>query len=334
MNKISKGVFSLILIAALGFSAFNLAVAKDYSANAGDWQVDFKSNDTLYTDVVWNAPTDSMNGYYAINVKEDPGITTRAAIISILNLKYLTPVGKEIMDYYINTSFASFNETPKLSRSVIDGENIIIAEGWANNFGRMAYQAIYPLDVRSNRTTNKLASFVSLLDTKTSLEIINSIRFKRIENPTNDAKSGISTNNWVYQSAPQETAQSASTNPSIVGPYVLIKCQGTLYNQIGQFTKADPGKVYLVTNLQIENHGYDEFSVNPNYVKVEINNVQYDYSWVSVSDLGLASLDSVTLKDGGVITGAVAFEIPSNTNEYALVWKAWESYNVKVEYVK
>jgi hypothetical protein len=109
-----------------------------------------------------------------------------------------------------------------------------------------------------------------------------------------------------------------------------------LYNKLGPYTEAGPGKVYLITNLQIENHGYDEFSVNPNYVKVETNNVQYDYSWVSLDDLGLASLDSATLKDGGIITGAIAFEIPSNTNQYALVWKTWagDSYNVKVEYVK
>jgi hypothetical protein len=53
-----------------------------------------------------------------------------------------------------------------------------------------------------------------------------------------------------------------------------------------------------------------------------------------VGDLGLASLDSATLKDGGMINGAVAFEIPRNTNQYSLVWKTWESYNVKVEYVK
>jgi len=132
------------------------------------------------------------------------------------------------------------------------------------------------------------------------------------------------------------TVQPASKNSGIKEPYVLVTCQGTLYNKIGKYTEADPGKAYLVTNLQIENHGYDEFSVNPNYVKVEINNVQYDYSWVSVGDLGLPSLGTATLKDGGIINGAVAFEIPSNADKYALVWKtwAWESCNVKVEYVE
>jgi hypothetical protein len=68
---------------------------------------------------------------------------------------------------------------------------------------------------------------------------------------------------------------------------------------------------------------------------VEIDNVQYDYSWVSLDELGLASLDSATLKDGGIINGAVAFEIPSTAEQYALIWKTWagDSYNVIVEYL-
>lgn len=131
-------------------------------------------------------------------------------------------------------------------------------------------------------------------------------------------------------------AQKPETKPSksYTEPYILIKCKENLHNTIGQYTKADVGKVYLVADLQIENHGYKEFSVNPNYVKIEIDNVQYDYSWVSVEELGLASLDSVTLKDGGITKGAVAFEIPSDSKEYSLVWDAWQTYNVKVEFVK
>lgn len=49
-------------------------------------------------------------------------------------------------------------------------------------------------------------------------------------------------------------------------PYVLIKCHSFQLNKIG-YSTPDPGKVFLVTNLQIENHGYDEFYVNPTMSK-------------------------------------------------------------------
>ena len=56
MNKIFNGKFLAILIAVIALLGCSLASAKDYSATAGNWQVDFKSNETLYTNVELKEP--------------------------------------------------------------------------------------------------------------------------------------------------------------------------------------------------------------------------------------------------------------------------------------
>ena len=270
-------------------------------------------------------------------VNKDPGTTSRTSSIVLYDYSPNTaPTNRAWMEKYVSALLSGFNNTPSISEYFIDGQKALIAEGWSNEFEKLTYAAMYPFNPTKDNTAQKFVGFASNLDQKTTFEILDSLHVKYTDSPKVQTPASTTTNNRVNQGGSQGTVQPVSANSGITEPYVLIKCQGTLYSNIGQYTKADPGKAYLVTNLQIENHGYDEFSVNPNYVKVEINNVQYDYSWVGVGDLGLASLDSATLKDGGIITGAVAFEIPSNTDQYALVWKtwAWESYNVKVEYVK
>lgn len=329
MNNMLYRKFLAVLIAVIVLLCANLALAEDYSVTAGNWQVDFKSNETLYTEVK------EESNYIAIWVKEDPGmISTRSGSIQLFEYDNPTPFGKEALKGWMSLYISSINETPNMSDYLIDGTDAVIAEGWDPKFGRMVYGAIYPIDKNTYGSAQKSVGFLSLLDRKTNFEILDSLHVKYVDSPQAPRTSTTTkTNNWVYTGGSQETAQQAA-NSGMIEPYVLIKCEGILYDELGSYTEAGTGKVYLVTDLQIENHGYDEFSVNPNYVKVEINNVQYDYSWVGVDDVGLASLDSVTLKDGGIIKGAVAFEIPQNTNQYSLVWKAWESYNVKVEYVK
>lgn len=322
-RRFNRKLFAILIsIIAL----LSIASAKDYSVTAGNWQVDFKSNDTLYTEV-----DDSNDGYYMIWVKEDPGATTRSGSIILFELDNPVPYGKESLKGWISLLLSTCNTTPTMSYYTIDNTDAVIAEGWNDTFGRIVYAAMYPIDKNSYDSAQRAVGFTSLLDKKTNFEILDSLHVEYSDSPLASQTPVTTATDYRIP-----TAQSASTNSGIKEPYVLIKCQGTLYNKIGKYTEAGPGKAYLVTNLQIENHGYDEFSVNPNYVKVEINNVQYDYSWASVDDLGLPSLGTATLKDGGIINGAVAFEIPSNADQYALVWKtwAWESYNVKVEYVE
>lgn len=114
--------------------------------------------------------------------------------------------------------------------------------------------------------------------------------------------------------------------------YIGIKYKGESFttDSLGQYVTAPPGMTYLVVKLDIENHGYDSFSTNPNYFKVIIDNIQYDYSWQSynLKDIGKQELPSVTMLDGGKESGYLAFEIPKQSTIYTLVYKAWSNYNI------
>lgn len=336
MNNIFRGKLLVLLIAVIALLSGNLASAKDYSVAAGNWKIDFKSNEILYTSVEFEAPTSNdAAGYYIIWVNKDAGVTPRTSSIFLFDYSpNSAPTNRAWMEKYASSLVSGFNKTPSISEYSIDGREALIVEGWSDEYEKFVYGAMYPLDPTTDNTAQKLVGYGSNLDKETTFAIIDSLHVEYVDLPqANQTSVNTKTNDWVYPGGSKGTVQPISTNSDMTEPYVLIKCQGTLYDEISQYTEADPGKVYLVTDLQIENHGYDEFSVNPNYVKVVINNVQYDYSWVDVGDLGLSSLDSVTLMDGGMVCGAVAFEIPSSTNQYSLVWKAWESYNVKIEFV-
>jgi len=336
MSKTLQRKFVAISIVIIVLLSIGLVSAKDYSVTAGNWKINFKSNDTLYTEVQWIEPKDSStSGYYMVWVKKDPGLTTRCGSFTLFEYNTPVPFGKESLRGWMSLYLSSLNKTPIISDYSIDNTDAVIAEGWNSTFGRTAYAALYPIDINSYGSAQKAVGFLSLLDREINFEILNSLHVEYIPQASQTSTTA-KTNNWIYPNGSSHgTEKPVTAGSDIREPYVLIKCQGTTYSKLGPYTEAGVGKVYLVTNLQIENHGYDEFYVNPNYVKVEANNVLYDYSWVSLEDIGLPSLDSVTLMDGGSVTGALAFEIPSNTQRYTLLWRPWggESYNVKVEYV-
>jgi len=115
--------------------------------------------------------------------------------------------------------------------------------------------------------------------------------------------------------------------------YIQIdKAPGTKYQKIG-YSSPDPGKMFLVIDLTIENHGYDSVDTNPYRFKVTVDNVQYDIAGVSYSldSIDKAMLDSVTLKDGGKISGSLAFQVPGTTTDYSFEYVpySWENYDVK-----
>jgi hypothetical protein len=114
--------------------------------------------------------------------------------------------------------------------------------------------------------------------------------------------------------------------------YVQINYTGTSYNKIG-YASPDPGKKFLVVDLTIENHGYDSIDTNPYRFKVTVDNVEYDITGASYSldSIDKAKLDSVTLKDGGKISGSLAYQVPAATTSYSFKYVpyAWENYDVK-----
>lgn len=298
--------------------------AKDYSAKVENWRITFSSDETLYTESVLNDSFDT------IWIKKYPDSFVKSGGLELFTYDDPIPYGKESLRGWMSLFFSSFNKTPVLSDYSIDGKDALMAEGWYAPLGQIVFGAIYPLDLNSYGSAQKVAAFISSLDQKTTLEILDSLHVEYVEPQTTQASA--ITHNLVVPNGAQGTTQSSPATGR-VEPYVLIKCKGTLYNKLGAYAEAGVGKVYLVTNLEIENHGYDDFSVNPNYAKVEIDNVLYDYTWLSynLKDLGLPSLGTVTLMNGGKTSGAIAFEIPRNTQQYRLIWSSRSNYNVYVE---
>jgi len=113
--------------------------------------------------------------------------------------------------------------------------------------------------------------------------------------------------------------------------YILINRSATLYNSIGRYTKPDPGKVFLLLNMEIENHGYSEFSVNPLYFPIIIDGVEYsrDSATYALDDLGFAPLDTVKLRNGGKTSGGLVYQIPEGKTQYAIEYDGIGSYNFK-----
>ena len=87
---------------------------------------------------------------------------------------------------------------------------------------------------------------------------------------------------------------------------VVIRYSDTITRQLGMWTKADPGYVFLVLDLDIENQGYESVDANPFSCSVVINKVEYDASFITVE----GELKYVKLLDGGRTTGKVLFEVP------------------------
>lgn len=125
-------------------------------------------------------------------------------------------------------------------------------------------------------------------------------------------------------------------SPPLPGKYVRITYNMHRLSQIGSQTP-QPGFVYLVLNMTIYNHGYVEFDLYFTYLGVQIDGRVYEYSLVSL-DLNQSGypafnvseiLPSVPILKEQTLTGAVAFEVPSNYSQsipiypYADYLKAW-----------
>jgi hypothetical protein len=233
--------FLAIFVAVVALLSGNLASAKDYSATAGNWKVDFKSNDTLYTEVQWNEPADSSSsGYYMVWVKEDPGTTTRSGAFSLLEYDNPVPFGKESLKGWMSLFFSTFNRTPIMSDYTIDGINALIAEGWNDTFGRIVYGAIYPIGINSYDSAQKSVGFLSLLDRETTLEILDSLHVEYVDSPQTPETPVTTTANIENVESSQVTQTS-----------VISQAVGTRENPVPMGTSVDLGDDWIVTVLSV-----------------------------------------------------------------------------------
>ncbi len=107
---------------------------------------------------------------------------------------------------------------------------------------------------------------------------------------------------------------------------VVIEYSAKKADSIGSYSNPKPGSIFLIVTMTIENHGYDEINTNPNYFSVIANSIKYDYtsSTFSLDD----KLDTVNILDGGILKGSIAFEVPTNIDEFKLQYKSYKNYNV------
>lgn len=109
--------------------------------------------------------------------------------------------------------------------------------------------------------------------------------------------------------------------------YILWDYSAYTTNQIGYF-EANPGYTYMVVDIELENHGYSEFDVNPFYFEAVINKIQYQCD-TPTFDESINTLPTVTLQDGGAISGQLVYQVLKDSTEYSIKYAGytWMNYN-------
>lgn len=106
---------------------------------------------------------------------------------------------------------------------------------------------------------------------------------------------------------------------------------GTILHKIG-YSEADPGKEYMLVKISVENHGYEEFDLDPSCFKMTVNKIIYDREYMSsLAEEGYPPLEDVALADGGELSGYIVFSVPDGTKSYSLKYKqwSWDHYSIK-----
>jgi len=117
-------------------------------------------------------------------------------------------------------------------------------------------------------------------------------------------------------------------------PCVLIEYNGHTIEPISpEYYPADPGKEYILVDINIENRGYDDgVYTNPWNFGLWVDNVKYSYDGTTslLESIDEPELDTVTLEPGGKISGGLVFMIPEGAINWALSFH--DSKKHKVEY--
>ena len=92
----------------------------------------------------------------------------------------------------------------------------------------------------------------------------------------------------------------------------------------------DPGNVWLVLDMEIENHGYESFIASPGYFQVIVDHILYDARFCFLWSCEKDELEHTTLMDQGRVSGRVYFEVPELVTNvgYQPRYLLWKSFNV------
>lgn len=288
----------IAVLAALIILLF-AASAKQTEVLVGDLKVTFNTSDPVYV-VTQNHPPDETDnvGYYLIWINKTPYISSDLATLSLYYSSLPSPPADRIEEIG-RSLYVGLGATPTMSKHMIDGESGYVCQAWSDAYGKTVYGAIAPSKAA------KLIGFISLLDKNISYEIINSLHVM--------------------------ATKSTRVSPEAV---VTVK-KGYTTSSIDGLTKADSGYMFLVLDVEITNHGYEAFDVNPNYLMLILNNGRYNYHWstYSIKDLGYPPMSMATLADGETMAAAIAYQIPATTtkkDKCELRWQDWSGSNVRV----
>lgn len=121
------------------------------------------------------------------------------------------------------------------------------------------------------------------------------------------------------------TSKQTESSKNIVISYSSKKVD--TFGRPGEVGKAPVGKVFLIVTMNIENHGYKEFSVNPQFFSLISNKVKYNIAFIENMFLE-NKLDPVVLLDGGSVKGNIVFTVPLDIENYQLQHDYYGDYNI------
>jgi len=215
----NRRFYGMLLVVLLSITAsLCIASAKDYSITAGNWQVDFKTNDTYYTETERRAAEDNEASDYGIWILKDPAGKELGAYIILNDFAGFIPYNKDSMRSYANDTYSTIFETPILSDYLIDGRYAVIIEGWSENVGHIGYGAIYTVD--QNGYGSRAVIFSSYLDKKTTFEILDSLHVKYTGSLPAQTPAPTATNNRVNQGGSTITTDDLLTAVKQVQPSI------------------------------------------------------------------------------------------------------------------
>lgn len=128
-----------------------------------------------------------------------------------------------------------------------------------------------------------------------------------------------------YDKSSSITSTGNSNSNQIIISYSANKTD-YIVSSLGSVSMPQEGKIFLVVTTKIENRGYGEFSTSPLFFKIISNSIEYGISPYSYSLED--KLDSVKLLNGGSTQGSVAFEVPSDIENYQFKYDGLGFYKI------
>jgi len=218
MNRRFSGKLLAVLISLVALLC--TVSAKDYSVTAGNWQVDFRTNDTLYTETKWEAPKDNSLGGYTITVRREPGSKSEWSVIQLKEIINPLPFGKDSLPEQVKYYISPYNKTPILSDYLIGGKDVIVAEGWDDELGGIRYVTLYAIDLDQYGYAHRLVGFASKMDKKSAFEILDSLHVEYTGSLPAQTPASTTTNNRVNQGRSTITTDDLLTAVKQVEPSI------------------------------------------------------------------------------------------------------------------